>query len=96
MISRQTPMISQVTPTAFTMAMILTAIELINVVATSTITPSRMAFVAPVIVEIAGSPPTSWKPDQIAGSTACMAIAAADTVTICARIIVQPANQPVM
>ena len=42
------------------------------------------------------SPPTSWKPLQIAGSTACMAIAAAATVTIWAMSIVQPANQPHM
>jgi hypothetical protein len=44
--------------------------------------PSTIAFVAPVTVVIAGSPPTSWNPLQIAGSTACMAIAAAATVTI--------------
>ena len=55
-----------------------------------------MAFVAPVRLVIDGSPPTIWKPLQIAGSTACIAIAAAATVTICAMIIVQPANQPTM
>ena len=54
-----------------------------------------MALVAPLRLAIEGSPPTIWKPDQIAGSTACMAIAAADTVTIWAMIMVQPANQPI-
>ena len=41
-----------------------------------------------------GSVPTSWKPDQTAGSTTCRAIAAAAKVMICAITIVQPANHP--
>ena len=42
----------------------------------------------------APGPPTIWKPSQIAGSTACTAIAATATVRIWAMIITQPVNQP--
>ena len=68
----------------------------IETIMINTIRPSTIALVAPLTVVIAGSPPTSWKPLQIAGSTACIAMAAAATVTIWAMIIVQPANQPTM
>ena len=94
MINRVTPINSAVTPTELTTAITRTATELIVVVMVSRIRPSTMALVAPVTVLIAGSPPTIWKPLQIAGSTACMAIAAAATVITWAMIMVQPANQP--
>jgi hypothetical protein len=38
--------------------------------------------------------PTSWKPDQIAGSTIWRARAAAATTTIWPITMIQPANQP--
>jgi hypothetical protein len=94
MIKSTTPISSAVTPTAFTTAITRTATELITVVMISSSRPSTMALVAPLRLAIEGSPPTIWKPDQMAGRTACMAIAAAATVTICAMIMVQPANQP--
>ncbi len=54
---------------------------LTSVVNASRTTPSSTAFAAPVGLLKAESPPRIWKPDQIGGSTACNAIAAAARVT---------------
>lgn len=56
-----------------------------------------IAFCAPVaerIDESAPPPPTIWKPDQIAGSTACMAIAATARVRIWPITMIQPVKKP--
>ena len=55
---------------------------LIAVVTASKMTPSSTAFRAPVTEVGEGSPPRIWKPDQMDGSTACSAMAAAATVRI--------------
>ena len=59
--------------------------------------PSQSAFCAPVGLvgeELAPVPPTNWNPVQMEGSTACSAMAAADTVRICPMIMIQPVNHP--
>ena len=67
---------------------------LIAVVTASRMQPSSTAFCAPLADVGEGSPPRSWKPDQMDGSTACSAMAAAATVRICPMIMTQPVNQP--
>ena len=89
-----TPISSSVTPAELITAISRTPITLIRVVKVSTITPSRTAFEAPSAEVGELSVPISWNPDQIGGSTICIAIAATAVVTICARIMIQPANQP--
>jgi len=92
--SATTPTSSQVTPITLMRDITETPIALMMVVNVIRITPSRTALVAPSLEASDGSEPTSWKPDHSVGMTTCSAIAAADTVTICAISIVQPANQP--
>lgn len=74
-----------------------TPTALTTVVATSRRTPSTTALCAPVADSGEGSapgPPTSWKPDQIEGSTACRAMAAVATVRTWPTTMTQPVNQP--
>ena len=61
---------------------------------TSSTDPSSTALAAPEGEVRAGSSPMIWKPDQMLGSTTCRAMAAAEAVTIWARIMNQPPNQP--
>ena len=82
-----------------TPALLMTAISRIPMMLTVVVTASRMqpsstAFCAPLDDVGEGSPPRSWKPDQMDGSTACSAMAAAATVRICPMIMTQPVNQP--
>ena len=90
-----TPTISQVTPMLLTRLIQLTPMQLMMVVITSRIEPSSTALDAPLVLVRAGSEPMSWKPVQMDGITTCSAIAAAEAVTICARIMNQPPNQPI-
>ncbi len=91
---RAAPMISAVTPILLTADMTLLSSRFTVVVRARSTTASSAALAAPVAVVGAGSPPTSWKPDQIAGSTTWSASAAAATTTICPITMIQPANQP--
>ena len=95
--SATTPRISIATAAEVTTAIRRTPMTLIAVVSASTIRPRTTAFWAPVGLsgdESAPDPPTSWKPVQIAGSTACIAIAAVATVRIWPMTMIQPVNQP--
>jgi hypothetical protein len=89
-----TPISSRVTPAELITAITRTPITLMTVVRASTTTPSRTAFAAPSAETGEESLPTNWNPDQIGGRTICIAIAATAVVTICAMIMIQPANQP--
>lgn len=91
---RIAPMISAVTPTRLITDSTRLSRMFTNVVRASRITPSTAALAAPVAVVGAGSPPTIWKPGQMAGITICSASAAAATTTICPITMIQPANQP--
>lgn len=91
---RTAPMISAVTPIRLTRDITRLSRTLTRVVRTSRTTPSTAALAAPSGLVGAGSSPTSWKPDQIAGSTICSASAAAATTTTCPITMIQPANQP--
>src|SRR3954452_21260322 len=84
--SSTTPTSSQVTPMLLITDIARTPTALITVVTASTPLPSRTAFAVGLS--------RTWKPLQIAGSTICIAIAAAATVTTCATSISQPAVQP--
>ena len=90
-----TPTISQVTPMLLIRDIQLTPMQLMMVVSTSSTEPSSTALAAPLGEVSAVSSPTIWNPLQIDGSTTCSAMAAAEAVTICARIMNQPANQPI-
>jgi hypothetical protein len=92
-----TARISTMTPMLVAAAMCRIPAMFTIVVTTRRITPSRTAFWAPVAEvseESAPDPPTSWKPDQILGRTAWIAIAAAATVRIWPMTMTQPVNQP--
>ncbi len=91
---RIAPMISAVTPTRLITDITRLSRMFTRVVRTSRITPRTAALAAPSGEVGAGSPPTSWKPDQIAGRTICRASAAAATTTIWPITMIQPANQP--
>src|SRR6478735_1367260 len=91
---RTTPISSQITPTELTTTVMRTLVALRRMVTMRSRQPRTTAFAAPSFDESAESVPTSWKPDQTAGSTTCSAIAAVASVMICAITIVQPANQP--
>lgn len=91
---RTAPMISAVTPTRLIRDITRLSRMFTTVVRTSRITPRSAALAAPSAEVTAGSVPTSWKPDQIAGSTICRASAAAATTTTCPITMIQPANQP--
>ena len=94
--SSVTPTSSRVTPIELIRAITLIPTALIVVVRTTRIVPRITAFVAMSLADGDALEPTSWKPDQIVGSTTCRAIAAAAIVTIWATSIVQPANQPIV
>src|SRR5690242_15038653 len=89
-----TPISSSVTPAELITDISRTPITLMTVVKNSTTTPRSTAFAAPSAETGDESVPINWKPDQIGGSTICIAIAATAVVTICAMIMIQPANQP--
>lgn len=93
-ITATTPTISQVTPMLLIRDIQFTPMLLMIVVSTSSTDPSRTALAAPDEEVSDGSSPMIWNPLQTAGRTTCRAIAAAAAVTICARIMNQPANQP--
>lgn len=61
---RTAPMISAVTPIRLTADMTLLSRRLTVVVRARSTTASSAALAAPVAVVGAGSPPTSWNPDQ--------------------------------
>ncbi len=85
------------TPTLVTRAISRTEMMLTTVVMSSMMQPRSTAFAAPVGergAESAPDPPTIWKPDQMAGSTAWTATAATATVRIWPMIMTQPVNQP--
>src|SRR6185437_7850155 len=89
-----TPRISRTTPALLMIAISRIPMMLITVVTVSKMTPSSTAFRAPLTDVGEGSPPRTWKPDQIDGSTAWSAMAAAATVRTCPMIMTQPGNQP--
>jgi hypothetical protein len=92
-----TPRISSTTPVLLTMDMRRTPMMFTVVVIARRMIPRSTAFAAPVLdtgEESAADPPTSWKPDHTAGRTACSAIAAVATVTICPTIMTHPVNHP--
>lgn len=74
-------MISAVTPIRLTADMTRLSSTFTAVVSASRTRARRAALAAPVAVVGAGSPPTSWNPDQIGGRTTCSASAAAATTT---------------
>ena len=89
-----TPRISRTTPVLLMIAISRIPMMLIAVVTASKMTPSSTAFRAPLTEVGEEFPPRNWKPDQMDGSTACRAMAAAATVRTCPMIMTQPVNQP--
>lgn len=89
-----TPTISQQTPMVATRDIQRTPMQLMVVVIINSAVPNSTALAAPSADVRAVSVPMIWKPDHTAGSTTCSAMAAADAVMICARIMNQPPNQP--
>src|ERR1700722_15559198 len=88
-----TPRISSTTPALLMIAISRIPMMLIAVVTASRMTPSSTAFLAPLTEVGEESPPRSWKPDQMVGSTAWRARAAAATVSTCPMILSAPGEQ---